>query len=188
MNLSLKAIAILSAALIGCKETPKPNSVIVPSTQMPVDTTDKEIYDFMKEMISRDSLKLENGLEVEPEPSCQLYTPDKDYLANFLIGSKKDPNTFDMFDRCLTKADIDFMLSQKKSHNGFKWNTSRLGFNKENSKYYYTFSIPLFSRDKTKVIMMIRDLCPGLCGSGTTILFKKENNEWVSVLAGIWWH
>lgn len=32
--------------------------------------------------------------------------------------------------------------------------------------------------------MMIRNLCPGLCGTGSAVLFKKENQKWSSVDGG----
>jgi hypothetical protein len=35
---------------------------------------------------------------------------------------------------------------------------------------------------------MIRDLCKGLCGSGQTIVFIKENDKWKSYTGHIWFH
>jgi hypothetical protein len=199
MNLALKMLLVILAALFGCSQTPKSDPGIPVSNQMPVDTSDKEIYDFMKELISEEHLSLVNGLETVPQANCNLLKPDEEYLNNFLIGSNKNrnsleqssgkfSNTFDQFDRCLSKEDINFMLNQKNAHRTFKWNNYRLGFNKENRNLWYIFSIPLFSKDKTRVLMMIRALCPGLCGTGSTVLFKKENGKWISETADLWYH
>ena len=187
MNLPLKVLLILIVALYACNGTPRPAPELITSGQLQIDTTDQEIYDFMKEIIVLKNLKPTNGLDIDPDPNCFIQEPDNVYLNNFLIGTEIE-GTYDMFDRCLTKEDISFMLSQKNMHPGFKWNNSRLGFTMENRNSWYTFSIPLFSRDSSKVIMMIRDMCPGLCGSGETLLFKKENNEWISSTSGVWYH
>lgn len=204
MNLTLKILLIISAALYGCNQTPKLDSgsietAPIETAPIAVDTTNKEIYDFMKEIIVSEKLDLTNRLASEPQQNCDLSESDNLYLNHFLIGAKKKTDTFDpktgiysvtndAFDRCLTRDDINFMLSQKNENRGFKWNTSRLGFTTDNSEFWYVFSIPLFSRDRTKVIMMIRNLCPGLCGNGKTVLFKKENNKWVSKSIGLWMH
>jgi hypothetical protein len=88
----------------------------------------------------------------------------------------------------LTANDVDDMLRHKKSLTGFKWDNSRLGFNLSNRKNWFSFSIPLFSRHKDKVIMKIESLCPGLCGTGYTVIFVMENGKWVSHSSGYWYH
>jgi hypothetical protein len=90
--------------------------------------------------------------------------------------------------KCLTKADIRSMLNQKINFSDFKWDNNRLGFDTTNHKFWYSFSVPLFSKDSTVAIMLIEHLCPGLCGNGSTILFKKENNTWTSTNGGQWIH
>ena len=87
-----------------------------------------------------------------------------------------------------SNADIDYMLKQKEEHLSFKWDNSRLGFNRDNNKQWYVFSVPLFSKDKSKAVMMIEDLYQGLCGYGWTVLFKKENDKWTSQTGARWWY
>jgi len=199
LKLSLKILTVFTVAWVSCNQTPKTGSILTTPIQVPVDTSYSEIYDFMKEIIVSEKLNLKNGLESEPDPNCDIQEADKDYLPNFLIGSEKSTNkvdpetgnilyTLDQFDRCLTRDDITYMLSQKHEHYGFKWDISRLGFNTNSADFWYTFSIPLFSRDKTRAIMMIRSLCPGLCGSGQTVLFKKEKGKWIAKPSGQWYH
>lgn len=89
---------------------------------------------------------------------------------------------------CLTKEDIEHMLSQKAKYTSFKWDNSKLRFDEANDKNWYCFSVPLFSKDSTKAIIMIRDLCPGLCGSGSTVLYTKQNGVWTSQSGGQWYH
>lgn len=199
MNLFLKIPLIISAALCSCNPTPKSAPGPIETGPVVVDTSNREIYDFMKEIIVSGNLVLTDPLEAEPQQNCDLNQPDNIYLNNFLIDSKRDSETIDpktgnysyptdLFDRCLTKEDIHFMLSQKNANREFKWNSSRLGLTAGNNDLRYALSVPLFSRDRSKVIMMVRQLCPGLCGGGETVLFKKENNKWISKTIEGWWH
>jgi hypothetical protein len=82
--------------------------------------------------------------------------------------------TNDLLDKCLTDGDIDFMLQQKIDHSNFKWDNSRLGFNLDNKNYWYAFSIPLFSQDKTKAILTIEDLCRGYYVEVDGLFFSRK--------------
>lgn len=162
------------------------------------DTSNQYIYDFMEIVISDLKLDTKYGLDAEPETSCNLSDDDETYLQSLLIEKSKTKTEVDsgfmmgiiafQLPKCLTQADIDEMLSQKKSVRGFIWDNSRLGFNTSNKKNWYSFSKPLFSKDRKKAVMMIRELCPGLCGTGKTVLFRKENNKWISYESGMWLH
>lgn len=193
---------ILSIALCGCQQT-QPKK-ISPSTQADFkdSITEREIYDFMQVVITDQKLRKENGIATEPESRCDFSIDDKDFLKTLLIDTTKEKEisdslnpdqmtfttSFGQLDKCLTNADIDFMLQQKNGHLSFKWDNNRLDFDTENKKYWYAFSIPLFSKDKTKAIIMIEDLCPGLCGGGWTVLFKRQNGKWTSQKGNQWLH
>lgn len=125
---------------------------------------------------------------------CDLSQDDRTFLETLLIEKSK-PNsdtsnwqnmtiTTNQLPKCLTKGDIDEMLSQKKKLSNLTWDNSRLGFSSTNNKNWYCFSRPLFSKDRKKVILMIRNLCPGLCGTGWTVVFTKLNNKWTSQTGG----
>ena len=88
----------------------------------------------------------------------------------------------------VSKADISTMLKQKEILADFKWNVKRLGFNVNNDSNWYAFSVPLFSTDRKKAIMMIENLCPGLCGTGSTIMFIKKKDKWTSNQGKFWIH
>ncbi len=162
------------------------------------DTSNQYIYDFMKVVIADQKLDLSYGLTIEPEQGCDLSQDDKNFLKTLLIEKstpKKDTGdwrnmtiTINQLPKCLTKADIDEMLSQKDKLSNFTWDNSRLGFSISNDKNWYCFSRPLFSKDRQKVVMMIRNLCPGLCGKGWTVVFTKQNNKWTSQTGGQWIH
>lgn len=195
-------LLFLIIAFYGCwqrsDESPKSTPISLEKDSI----SDKEIYDFMQIVITDQKLQKENGLTLEPQLNCDLSLDDQEFLKTLLIDTIKQEIisdtsdwrnrtftvTVDVLDKCLKNEDIDFMLQQKNHHSSFKWDNVRLGFNSNNKKYWYVFSVPLFSKDKTKAIMMIRNLCQGLCGRGWTVLFKKENNKWVSQTGNQWFH
>lgn len=164
--------------------------------------TEKEVYDFMEIVIKEQKLHADYGLSEEPELNCDLIKEDSEFLKELLLDTTKNETVTDttdwqpltlsytggQLDKCLTDDDIEFMLRQKIDNSNFKWNNSKLGFNLNNDSTFYVFSIPLFSKDKTKAVMMIRELCKGLCGWGWTILFKKENGTWTSQTGNQWVH
>lgn len=160
------------------------------------DTSNQYIYDFMKIVIKDQQLDLSNGIALEPEENCSTNETDVDFLSSLLIEKKKVQNdTFDLknmiftiyeFPKCLTKYDIDYMLLQKKEMANFKWNNYRLGFNQKNRHYWYSLSVPIFSKDKHTAVMKINNLCNGLCGSGYTVVFVYKNNHWTSTISFTW--
>jgi hypothetical protein len=173
------------------------DSVSETKTNLP-DTSNQYIYDFMAVVIADQKLDLSYGLTVEPEQSSDLSEDDKIFLKRLLIEKSKHKSdtgdlrnmtiTINQLPKCLTSRDIDEMLLQKQRLSNFTWDISRLGFSSSNDKNWYCFSRPLFSRDKQKVVMMIRNLCPGLCGTGWTVVFTKQNNKWTSQTGGQWIH
>jgi hypothetical protein len=165
------------------------------------DTSNQGIYDFMKIVIAEKKLDLTNGLAIDPEQGFDINEDDKAALQKLLIEPEKKA-TIDTGDyrtitftagevgleKCLTKTDIKQMLLQKAQLASFQWDNSRLGFNMSNDKNWFSFSIPLFSKDKSIAIMKIEDGCPGLCGTGETVLFRKQQNKWTCETGGQWIH
>jgi hypothetical protein len=161
------------------------------------DTSNQYIYDFMKVVISDQKLDLSCGLTIEPEQSCDLQD-DKMFLKRLLIEKLKPKIktgdwrnttiTFNELPKRLTSVDIDDMLLQKEKLKSFTWDNSRLGFDISNKRNWYCFSRPLFSKDRKTVLMMIRNLCPGLCGTSWTVMFVYENNKWTSKTGNQWIH
>ena len=154
----------------------------------------------MKIVIVNQNLDSTYGLTIEPEPGCDLSGNDNVFLKTLLIEKVTKNKKIDTGDwrnmtfntaetqKCLTSNDIKAMLEQKQRFSSFKWDNRRLGFNLDNRNNWYCFSIPLFSKDRTKAVMMIRDLCKGLCGSGSTLVFTKSRGKWTSQSSAIWYH
>lgn len=173
------------------------DSVIETKANLP-DTTNQYIYDFMKVVIADQELDLSYGLTIEPEQGCDISQDDKTFLKTLLIEKnkpKKDTSdwrnmtfTYNQLPKCLTLGDVDEMLLQKERLSSFSWDNSRLGFSSTNDTNWYCFSRPIFSRDKKIVVMMIRSLCSGLCGSGWTVVFTKQKDKWTSQTGGQWYH
>jgi len=162
------------------------------------DTSNQNIYDFMKIVIADQKLDLNYGLSIEPENNCNGVQEDQIFLKTLLfektklagdtVNLKSLTITYNLLPKCLNKGDIADMLLQKEKLIHFTWDNSRLGFNLSNKKNWYNFSRPLFSKDRKKAIMMIECLCPGLCGTGWTVLFSKQNDKWTSQKGEIWIH
>lgn len=209
MKISLVFLFISTFALLSCglsvdkskntqvSDTSGMTAALINTTIELPDTTNQYIYDFMKIVIAERELNTSYGLTIEPEQNCDLSSDDAVFLKTLLIEKKKKvvpedaiavPITLNELPKSFTKADVEDMLQQKKLFSKFKWDNSRLGFNNENGKNWYCFSVPLFSRDKKKAIMMIRNLCSGLCGTGFTVVFMYKNGKWTSTDGGQWIH
>ena len=52
---------------------------------------------------------------------------------------------------------------------------------KYGNKGFYTIGLPLFSLDRKTVIIISGFHCGGLCGVGTTEIYKKVNGKWISI-------
>ncbi len=189
MNRNLNIFAILFI-LLGCGQASNKDEAY-----------DQDIYDFMKFIINEQELNLSYGLTIEPESSFDLTKSDEENFKSLLSELESEDKT-EMTDSInltfelnsknllsdLTKQDIFGMIKQKEKLKAFKWNNNGLGFDLSNKNKRYSFSVPLFSKDKTRAVMMIRDLCSGLCGGGKTILFTKKNEKWTSNIGMIWLH
>ena len=165
------------------------------------DSSYQYIYDFMQEVVKEVKLNKKFGLNRKPELSCYINENDEDFLRTLIYDGKMKKKiikssgydilieeTIFELPKCLTVEDIDYMLNQKDELKNFMWNPSKLGFSNSNNDNWYIFSVPLFSKDRNKAVMMIRDLCPGLCGGGRTVVFIKEGSTWESYSNFGWIH
>lgn len=182
-------LLLILLAFCSCKQSKK-------------DTSHQDIYEFMKVVIKLEKLNQNYGLRINPESRFNTSESDSitfnnllfeiDYKKQKIDSLSNDIYTFQItplfFLSGFTKEDIAEMKNQKKNIKYFQWDNSRLGFNATNNENFYSFSIPLFSKDKNKAVMMIKNLCQGLCGSGKTIIFTKNNNKWTSSYGRIWYH
>lgn len=165
-------------------------------------TTDDEIYDLLQFVIVDQELEKTYGLQIDPEENTNLGKIDKEFLTDLIIDEPKidTTNTSGKFEltipitfeikhtKCLTQDDVDFMLNQQVENKTFKWDNSRLGFDLSDKKDWYVLSVPIFSKDKKRAVMMVRHLCKGLCGTGWTLLLTNENGKWTSEKGLSWIH
>ena len=162
-------------------------------------TSNLDIYEFMKVVIQEQNLNLNHGISLKPEPNFDLTESDATNFNLLLVELESNEKKNDTLNRSvdfnaltllssLNKEDISEMISQKENLEKFQWNNENLEFNLSNNKNWYSFSVPLFSKDRNKAVMMIRNLCSGLCGGGKTILFTKKNGEWTSEIGMVWYH
>jgi len=163
------------------------------------DTANAAIYNFMRELIDIYSLDRSYGLQIEAESTIDPGGNDIEFLNNLIAPENSEniekSNEMRIRDALpvscrpeLDEADIKYMLKQKDDHKGFKWDNDVLGFNLENEKHWYSFSVPVFNKSGTIVIISIYDLCPGLCGSGELLIFTKMNNRWDRCREKMWMH
>lgn len=150
---------------------------------------EKELYDFMKTVISNQKLVKTYSLVTTPDSSLYSY-PKKngDFLLGFLIDStKKEVESNDK--KYLTAKDISIMIQPEKINKAFKWQAALLGFDQNNKKDRYVFSIPVFNEDKSKAVIKISHYCNlFMCGDGWVILFIKKKGEWHSITLSRWYN
>jgi hypothetical protein len=168
--------------------------------------TDLEIYNFINYLVDTGVLDLYYGLNPEPEESFAYLTHENSILNKMLIKEKVsnielsgDSFVFQMdFESSITTCpfvtetlsqdDTAFIKRQSKRLDSFEWDVKRLGFNEDNTNNYYRISLPYFSKDKTRVLILVRDLCPGLCGGGKELLFINKGDVWEKQVIGSWIH
>jgi hypothetical protein len=192
-------------AFYSCRQNSSTKAIPISKIESKDTTLGKEIYDLMQIVITEQKLKKNSGLLIDPEDRCDASLEDSVFLKTLLIDSVKaevaidtidwqnrlmtiTSTMFGQLDKCLNSEDVSCMLQQKKDHVNFKWDNSKLNFDMNNDSLWYAFSVPLFSKDKTKAVLRIESLCPGLCGTGWTALCKKENGEWKCQNGFSWWH
>ncbi len=165
-------------------------------------TSDDEVYELMQFVIADQELNKTYGLQLASEENCNSDISDKEFLTDLIKDeiindTPIDSGKFGLFipikfeiklKKCLTQDDVDFMLNQKIENTNFQWNNTRLEFDSNNTKDWYVFSVPLFSKDKMKAVMMVQHLCEGLCGQGWTLLLTKEDDKWTSQKGSSWIH
>jgi hypothetical protein len=153
--------------------------------------TEVDIYSTINYIITEQRLNKDYGLKIVPADQCDLSKEDKEFLTGLIFPEEQedslgDNNNFSItvplvhdlgLQKCLTKEDVDFMLSQKETNKDFQWDNSKLGFNLDNHENWYEFSVPLFTKDKRKAIFLVAKLCKGLCGTEQTFLVQTSGDS-----------
>jgi hypothetical protein len=106
-------------------------------------------------------------------------------LPNYLIF-KQLKNTKDfklnpnfISDRKLISADTLANLLKRKQYDGFDfWETYKKIFGEGG---FCIIAMPLFSKDRSTVIIKIGYYCGRLSAEGGTYIYKKKNGKWVLI-------
>ncbi|MBI3220580.1 MAG: hypothetical protein HYZ44_13785 [Bacteroidetes bacterium] len=155
------------------------------------DLNNVDLYEALQFVISDQQLDKRLGIKTTPISLSEHFLTERliDTLDNSSIIEIKEGKLVlkDSFSisfhppRVLTREDIDFMLNQQRILEDFYWDNSRLGFNTSNTKEWYEFSIPLFSRDSSKIVMQMYWTCDQfLCRHDTPILLTKDEGHWAA--------
>lgn len=193
------ALVITAVIFYSCNQPSKPNtkrSNKEINQNFPCsDTISSDIYDFLNIVIRGHNLDTTYGIREVPLQDLNSGEPDSSFLQKHLIPypvlKKAERNPFNVIaiggeiDKCLNKEDIQYMLSQKNKNVNFQWQSKCVNL-KDTNKFgeKYIFSVPLFSKDKTKFIITIENYRAG----GVILLYKRENNSWTSTVEDEWIH
>ena len=146
----------------------------------------KDVKPIKKEVAKKKPNSKDSSQTALQDTPIFVLTPREPFIITSTLSSLS-PNYIDS--ECLTKADINYMLAEKRRLQNFKWDNRRLGFNLANENNWYVLSLPYFSKDKKTVLICIRSLCkPFLCGDGYVLLYKYEDNKWKSNKVNYWIH
>ncbi len=168
---------------------------------------DKEIIDFINEDILKDSVKVQRPIRQNfwrPNKEDFYYSDSTDFAQKnnsfppYFIFKRQVYNGkvyTNNLDSVFTRADIDFFLHQIESFTSqedwvkpFKRSylvketdmTDKKDYHKvKDGKVVFIYSLPLFSADKRKAILIKGFYCGFLCGgSGYYLYSLNAKNEW----------
>ncbi len=135
-------------------------------------------------------------ISLHPKDSLQTI-----YLSNSNHFKQIEEDLKTVFkDSIFTKQDIDYFNIQIKSYRYFKWTSKNVErakivsnrklnrlyknynnwdkFHKECGEYILGYSVPIYTCDKTKLLIYRTTYCGALCGSGAISVYEKRNGQW----------
>ena len=76
--------------------------------------------------------------------------------------------------------DIEYMKEQFENElkNNWTFETKKSKLKNRLKKDFYSYTIPLFSKDKSKAIIYKEFYCGSLCAYGTIEILEKKDNKW----------
>jgi hypothetical protein len=142
----------------------------------------REIFEFINSLHSKDSLKVF-------------------YLSNSNHFKQIEEDLKSVFtDTIFTKQDIDYFKIQIEAYRHFKWTSNKVEkakivsnsklhrlyknyknwdkFHKDCGESILGYSVPIYTCDKTKLVIYRSTYCGALCGGGQITVFKKINGKW----------
>ena len=156
--------------------------------QLSMKVSPKEYYDFFNLLVNPDSV---NQFNLESQASFDdLVSDSASIFTDTALFSTKD---------------VQFMKLQIGAAQSFRWKPGKiLGarvissnkikeiftsgvdegwmmFYKKYGRSFMTYSVPLFTIDKKTCVVYTARHCGGLCGQGSTSLYKKINGKWIFI-------
>lgn len=150
--------------------------------------SDVEIYEVINFVIKNGKTKFHKEMSIITEDPnlrndnyfdkklLKQYFNEKD--TNHILSQFATSKDFSLSYKYITDLKIihlDKLLSYKKLKKGF-WAVFEEKYGDEGFMF---IGKPLFSLDKKRVIINYGYYCGGLCGKGSRILLKKNNDNWV---------
>jgi len=187
-------LVLFSLIIISCKQKNK----------FVLNENASEIDKIILSVITEDSLKViknnnENNVVIEYLEKREIIAPKpipEDSLIVIIEENKLMIN--DLFEfwqieksKGFDKKDSLYLLSQNTNPDSLRISNNLLNkiehlklsktlneIKKGNHKKYFTFTIPIISKDKTKAYVESGYHCGGLCGSGRAYFLEKIDGKW----------
>lgn len=162
-------------------------------TKFVADISNKELYEVINHLIPDssilinkfsvfdDSVKIRGVIErfpthFKPEDKefmyAQVYDKKSRIKKRFIEGKQKR-----LFSERKIRRFFWFVGRKDRGSLDKRWDR----FHKKYGKGFYRISKPIFSKDKSVVIITQGFHCGGLCGSGGTYVYKKVDGKWEMV-------
>ena len=164
------------------------NALTVNAQQYSSQISDSSIMDFMNWFLKSDNRKSEKYIAQKMQilmPYNFEYKSTTDYASPFGNIFAHNKSLFQLF----TKKDADFFVKQIQDQKDYYWkfringikllDAYKESFPKDQPDYFY--SLPLFSCDKSMVIISVGYINKNSHTGGVYYLFKKNGNAWKKI-------
>lgn len=176
-------------AVLGCgdkKETPSKGGAAALSKDSP----HRAIYDVAEVVIRNTGMRKNFGLKEVPAEHIfrgddetlltrMILPPDGNPIARL---NQSDSILFEVgLRRCLKEEDVPHMISQKDKYTDFRWNVALLGFDSTNTMEWYEMTVPVFSKDSSRVVVGVHYHCSYMeCSGNTPVILYRKGDGWES--------
>lgn len=129
-------------------------------------------------------MSLKRNLQLYDNTKNELLAHQQLNISSLLTESKRTIYKLDSTALCFTKDDSVFIERQLHRKDTFSIISNdkliQLISDTTNPSQisYYSFYVPIFSKDKLTAYIQIDYNCYGLCGHGWALILKKKDNTW----------
>ncbi len=169
---------------------------------------DKEIIEFMNWLLTKDSIKTNINLDNKLIPNKNLVYGTLDTAKYPMFETWNIFNKRNRLDSFLNQNDGDFFIKQVEGQKLMRWDHQFPNYtlitypkNTKDKKYnmrildslnrlyntVWAYSLPIFSVDKQKVIIIERFYCGIVCGGGSFNLYERKGEIWKKLREFNYW-